>query len=252
MRFVRRLAWLLLPVVLLVAVWSVAIRISPRASMFMGSPSGTAQAINRQVAEGTFFGDMAITAAEAFIGWCGGAVLGIVFGLLLWRARSVANVVEPYFLLFGALPAFALGPVLIFWFGTGLLSKIALSGSATFVVTTMQAYGGSKRVDPRLIAMARAFGATDWQVLARVITPASAMWIIAGLQTSVGMALLGAVVGEFIASSRGLGHAVIVAEGLFDMNGIWAGVVGIAAIAALMQVAILAIQRRFGAHENSW
>jgi len=128
-----------------------------------------------------------------------------------------------------------LGPILIFWFGTGFASKAVLAFLSTVVIAIVQAYTGASDVDPNLVRLMRVFRANRSQIFAKLIAPSAMIWVLAGVRINIGMALLGAFIGEFIASSRGLGHLIIVAEGLFNISQIWVGVFAILIVALFFQ-----------------
>jgi len=149
---------------------------------------------------------------------------------------------KPYLIILGALPVFALGPILIFWFGTGILSKIVIGFLATFVIALMQAYNGASRTDNNLLILIQSFGGSKMDSFKKVVIPSSLFWVLAGIRINISMALLGAFIGEFISSEAGLGHEIIMAEGLFNVNQIWVGVIGLVLIALLFNSLTLLIE----------
>ena len=132
--------------------------------------------------------------------------------------------------------------MLIFWFGTGMLSKVVLGFLATVVVAITQAYTGACEADSNLLRMVQAFGGTRRQAFWKIVLPSAGLWVVAGVRINVSMALLGAFVGEFIASRMGLGHLIITAEGLYNVNQIWVGVGGILLVASLLHLSTLPLE----------
>ena len=214
--------------------WQVLISLKPSYEFYMGSPTGIARELLTSIRAGAFQRDVSITALETVSGFLIGSTMGTFCGLMLWYSNSAYNIARPYIVSLGSIPVFALGPILIFWFGTGLLSKIFLGLLSTFTIALVQAHTGASEADPNLQNLLRVFGATRTQIFFKVIAPAATIWVLAGVRINIGMALLGAFIGEFISSSGGLGYRIILAEGLYNVNGIWVGILGIVTIAIIL------------------
>jgi NitT/TauT family transport system permease protein len=232
-----------LPAVVALSAWQVIANISPHFDFTIGSPLGIVREFNVLAQAGTLWRDFAITALETILGFFAGSTSGTAIGLAMWTSRAVFIVARPYLVALGAVPVFALGPVLIFWFGTGIWSKVVLGFLSTFVIALVQAYTGANEADPNLIRLTKAFGGTRWQTFCKIIAPSAAIWVLSGIRLNIGMALLGAFVGEFISSRMGLGHIIIIAEGLYNVNQIWVGVIGIMIIAVLFHACTFPIER---------
>ncbi|HEV2992654.1 MAG TPA: ABC transporter permease subunit [Candidatus Angelobacter sp.] len=195
------------------------------------------------IRSGEFYRDCLLTASEALIGFLMGTAIGTMLGLLLWYSQKISQMAQPYIVAAGSIPVFALGPMLVFWFGTGFASKVALAILATVVIALVQAHTGACQTDVNLIRLMRLFRARRSQVVMKVVGPSAIMWVLAGARINIGMALLGAFIGEFIGSSHGLGHSIIVAEGLFNVSQIWVGVLGIVLIALTFQAITIPIEQ---------
>ncbi len=234
---------ILLPGVLLLVFWETVTKAVPRLEFFFGSPSSIVREAKHLLETGTLLHDFSVTAGEALAGFALGSILGSAVGLCLWYSRRVYDIASPYILALGSLPIFALGPMLIFWFGTGFLSKVVLAFLSTFAIAVVQAYTGASEADPNLIRLLRVFGANRGQMFTKLIAPSAIIWVLAGVRINIGMALLGAFIGEFIASRSGLGHLIIVAEGLFNVSQIWVGIFGILLIALVFQSLTTPVER---------
>ncbi len=184
--------------------------------------------------------DLSSTLQAAFIGLFLGIVGGLVVGLLLGFWRGVADVVEPIFIAFNSLPRVALAPVLIIWFGLGITSKIFLALFTVFFVVFFNTYLGVRSVDPDLVKAVRVMGATNGQVLRIVVMPSVFSWIFAALRTSVSFALTGAVVGEFVGSTEGLGYRMAIASGLLNTPRVF----GILLLLMLIGAALVELAKR--------
>lgn len=233
----------IIPIVVLLAVWELIVVLSPNYEFFLGSPQGILAEASSLYNQGSLVRDFFVTALEALLGFIAGSVLGTAVGLGLWFSETTYRVTKPYLIALGSLPVFALGPILIFWVGTGILSKIVLGFLSTFVIAIVQAHTGATEADSNLLKMVKSYGATRRQSFRLVIAPSAVIWVMAGIRLNIGMALLGAFIGEFISSRMGLGHLIIVAEGLFNVNQIWVGVLGILSIALLFHFSTAPIEK---------
>jgi NitT/TauT family transport system permease protein len=146
----------------------------------------------------------------------------------------VARIAKPYVVAIGAVPVFALAPVMIVWFGIGIFSKIMIAALSTVIVAIVQAYEGATSVDTRHLQLLQVMGATRYQTFRKVVVPSALIWVVNSMKLNVGFALLGAFIGEFISSEQGLGYLVLKAAGLYDMSKVFAGCLAIMAIALML------------------
>lgn len=238
-----RIALQITPAVFIIAVWQIIVRAVPRYDFTIGSPAGIIREFNTLIAAGNLPRDIGVTALEAVLGFAAGSTFGTAVGLLMWTSRTVFTITRPYLVALGAVPVFALGPVLIFWFGTGIWSKVVLGFLSTFVVALVQAHTGATEADPNLIRLTYAFGGRRSQTFFKIIVPSATIWVLSGIRLNIGMALLGAFIGEFISSRMGVGHLIIIAEGLYNVNQIWVGVLCLVAIALVFHSCTLPVER---------
>lgn len=203
--------------------WEAAVRWGWLSGFLVGQPSGVLRNLINSIADGSLFADTGYTIFEAILGFAFGTVIGSVIGLALWYSVFVARLVEPFIAAINSVPKIALAPIIILWFGTGLLSKVALAISLTSIVALITAYQAAKDADKDLQALLFSMGASKQQIFKRVIAPSTLPAIIATFRINIGFALVGAVVGEFISSQHGLGHVIYVASSLYDLNTVWAG-----------------------------
>jgi NitT/TauT family transport system permease protein len=217
--------------VLLIAGWELATGSAKLNAFLFGSPSAIWGHLVKMVQDGSLLGDAAITGGETLLGFALGNLIGTVLGLALWYSRFVSRVVQPFIVALGSIPIVALAPIVIIWFGTGLASKVAMSTLSVVVVALVIAYKGATGVDEDQINLMRTLGASKWQIFRRVVVPASLGDIFAGLKLTIGFALIGAIVGEFMSSSEGLGHAIFKAGSLYIISKVFAALVGTIALA---------------------
>jgi NitT/TauT family transport system permease protein len=220
---IGRSALQILAVVGFFLLWEAAVRWGWLSAFLVGQPSGVLRNLIGSIANGSLFTDTGYTIFEAILGFAFGTVIGSVIGLTLWYSVFVARLVEPFIAAINSVPKIALAPIIILWFGTGLLSKVALAISLTSIVALITAYQAAKDADKDLQALLFSMGASKQQIFKRVIAPSTLPAIIATFRINIGFALVGAVVGEFISSQHGLGHVIYVASSLYDLNTVWAG-----------------------------
>jgi NitT/TauT family transport system permease protein len=220
---IGRSALQILAVVGFFLLWEAAVRWGWLSGFLVGQPSGVLRNLIGSIANGSLFADTGYTIFEAILGFAFGTVIGSVIGLALWYSVFVARLVEPFIAAINSVPKIALAPIIILWFGTGLLSKVALAISLTSIVALITAYQAAKDADKDLQALLFSMGASKQQIFKRVIAPSTLPAIIATFRINIGFALVGAVVGEFISSQHGLGHVIYVASSLYDLNTVWAG-----------------------------
>ncbi|MDZ4840776.1 MAG: ABC transporter permease [Hyphomicrobium aestuarii] len=203
--------------------WEIAVRTGFASAFLFGQPSGIAVVLMGAIADGSLAKDTAYTGFAAVLGFAFGTLIGSFIGLLLWYSEFVARLVEPLIAAINSIPKIALAPIIILWFGTGLISKVALAISLTAIVALITAYQAAKDADKDLQALIHSMGATKHQIFKKVVVPSTLPSIIATFRINIGFALVGAVVGEFISSQHGLGHMIFVASSLYDLNTVWAG-----------------------------
>ncbi len=217
--------------VILLASWEYATASSSLNAFLFGSPSAIWGFLVKMWMDGSLFTDTKITALETLLGFVGGNVIGTLIGLTLWYSRFVSRVVQPFVVAIGSIPIIALAPISIIWFGTGLGSKVAMSTLSVVVVALITAYKGAMSVDVDQIYLMRTLGASKRQIFRKLIVPASLVDIFAGLKLTVGFALIGAIIGEFMSSSAGLGHAIFKAGSLYIIPKVFAALVVTIALA---------------------
>lgn len=192
--------------------------------------------------------DLRVTLSEAFLGLLFGLVGGIVIGLLFGYWRGVAAVLEPIMVALNSLPRITVAPILILWFGLGMTSKVLLSLFTVFFVIFFNTFLGVRNVDPDLVKVIRVMGGGPPEVARMVVIPSVSSWVFAALRTSVSFALSGAVVGEFVGSTSGLGYRMLLAAGLLHTERVFAIMVVLMVVGA----SLVGISRRVEEHLLRW
>ena len=193
---------------------------------------------------GTIWKHLVITLWESILAFVIGSALGVAVGFWFARQPRIAAVFDPYVKMVNALPRVVLAPIFALWLGLGIWSKVALGVTLVFFIVFFNVYQGVREVSPTVLANARILGASDRQLLRHVYVPSAMSWVFASLHNSVGLAFVGAVVGEYLGSSRGVGYLILQAEGTFDINAVFAGILVLTAFALLLDWAVTIAERR--------
>ncbi len=238
----------LLVAVVAIGSWELTTRIGIVDKFFFGQPSGIAHQlwvwITDETALGPLWQQVAVTFEETLGGFAVGSVFGVVFGIVLGRNRLLAEVFSIYIKAANAIPRVVLGALFAISLGLDLKSKIATASVLVFFVVFFNAFQGVREVDRNLIANARILGADDRRLTTEVIIPSALSWILASLHISFGLALVGAVVGELFGATAGVGELIYSAEANFNTDGVFAGMVLLAAMALLAEGFITALENR--------
>ncbi len=228
---------------LLLAAWEAATRGAAVNAFLFGSPGAIASALIAAARDGTLFTDTLVTGLETLAGFVLGNLLGTGIGLALWYSRFVSRVLQPFILALGSIPIVALAPIVIIWFGTGFASKLAMATLSVVVVSLVIAYKGALGVDPDQINLMRSLGADKHQIFRHLVLPASLTDIFAGLKLTVGFALVGAIIGEFMSSDEGLGHAIFKAGSLYVISKVFAELAVTVALALVLSALVHRLER---------
>ena len=216
-----------------------------QAAFFFGEPLKVALRVWAWfIGEADIYRHLAVTLIETSLAFGIGSVLGLAGGLWLALSPLVSALLEPYIKAANAMPRIILAPIFAVWFGLGIGSKVALGVTLVFFVVFFNVYQGVKEVSPVVLANARMLGASPRQLLRHVYLPSATAWVFSSLHTSVGLAFVGAVVGEYLGSSQGVGYLILQAEGTFDINTVMAGIVVLTVFALALDAVVGRIERR--------
>ncbi len=185
---------------------------------------------------GELIGHFTATIWEAFLGYFFGAFIGIITGFVLAQYKSIADVVEPYIMAINGIPRIALAPLFIVWFGIGILSKVILVCLVVAFLTFYNTYSGIKETPSAFKDVVRVMGGSEWQIISKVVFPATLPWIVTGLKMSVPYALVGAIAAEFIASTKGLGYLIALSSNMFNTTATMMGII-------ILALTVLSINR---------
>ncbi|OYX72459.1 MAG: ABC transporter permease [Rhizobiales bacterium 32-66-11] len=254
-RLVLHLLQVLVAVVL-IAIWHFASTIKipaglvsakafyPLDPFFFSTPLAVFERTWRDFATGVIWYHLGITLLETVLAFLIGAVGGVLVGFWFARQQRVAAVFDPYVKMANALPRVVLAPIFALWLGLGIWSKVALGVTLVFFIVFFNVYQGVKEVSPTVLANARMLGMSERQLLRHVYWPSALSWMFSSLHTAVGFALVGAVVGEYLGSAAGLGYRIHQAEGVFDVTGVFSGMLVLAVFVIIIDTFVSAIENR--------
>jgi NitT/TauT family transport system permease protein len=194
--------------------------------------------------ERDIYSHLSVTLIETLLAFGIGAVGGLAGGLWLALSPMASALLEPYIKAMNSMPRIILAPIFAVWFGLGIASKVALGVTLVFFIVFFNVYQGVKEVSPVILANARMLGAGPRQLLRHVYLPSATSWVFSSLHTSVGLAFVGAVVGEYLGSASGVGYLIQQAEGVFDINTVMAGILVLTGFALALDAAVGRIERR--------
>lgn len=234
----------LISLAVLVLVWHLAIQIFVIPDYLLPPPSAVFSALVDGLISGELWPHIATTLGETLSGYVIGCGLAVLMGALLAESRTFERFLYPLLIGLQAMPKVALGPIILVWFGFGMASKVVLVALVCFFPLFVNTVNGIKRTDPELLDACRAFSASRLYLLLHVKLPAASGEIFSGLQIGVSLALIGAVVGEFLSAQQGLGYLIASASVSMSLSTMFSGVLLLAVIGLTGSLIMRAIHRR--------
>jgi NitT/TauT family transport system permease protein len=249
---VKRLKLLSLQILVMIvflAVWHVMTTTSlfgdiKTSQFFFSTPGAVLARTFKELTSAEIYWHLGITLTETVLAFVIGSAAGILFGFAFARNALLSAVFDPYIKAANALPRVVLAPIFALWFGLGIWSKVALGFTLVFFIVFFNVYQGVREVSPTILANARMLGMNERQLFKHVYWPSALTWMFSSLHTSVGFALVGAVVGEYLGSSAGLGYKIHEAESVFDVTGVFAGMVILTIFVIAIDALVTLVERR--------
>ncbi|MEP7068515.1 MAG: ABC transporter permease [Usitatibacter sp.] len=215
-----------------------------RAAFFFGEPVRIFGVIWVWFSEGGIYKHLWVTLQETALAFVIGSVAGLAMGLWLGLSPTASALFDPYITAMNAMPRVVLAPIFMVWFGLGIWSKVALGVTLVFFIVFFNVYQGVKEVSPVVLSNTVMLGANRKQLLRHVYLPSATSWVFSSLHIAVGMAFVGAVVGEYLGSASGIGYLIQQAEGAFDINTVFAGILVLTAFALVLDFAVTKVEKR--------
>lgn len=216
--------------------------------LFVSKPTLIWDQLFKWSRDGILWTNTWITVKEILLGYVFGAVTGIIVGYLLALWRVVSRMLDPFIMSLYAIPKVALAPLFIVWFGIGLEMKVVLAAITVFFLVFLNTAAGIKEVDQELINAAKLMGAEKRDIIFKVVIPGSMSGVLTGLRIAIPYALIGAVIGELVASNHGLGYLINDSASTFDIAGVYAALVVLTVIAAILN----AVVNQLGKSSERW
>ena len=233
----------LLLIVVIIVLWQVISDVG-HLSLYMSSPTAVLSKLISWYNTGVLGTAVGVTLEEAVIGYVIGSIAGAVVGFVLGRIEFVGKLLDPIVLALYAVPKIALAPLFVLWLGIGIVTKISVAALLVFFLVFYNTYAGTKQIDERLCDQARLMGAGRWDVMSKLVIPQAAAWCFVGLRIALPYSLTGAVVGEFISSTEGIGYQINNATATFDTAGVFAGLVLLTVIALILNAVLDVVEKR--------
>lgn len=233
----------LLILVMAFTLWEVFAQLRIIDPFITSQPSRIVQTIGNLYHEGTLFKHIGVTCWETIVGFLLGTVLGVIISIALWWSNFLSRVSEPYLVVLNSLPKIALGPVFIVWIGAGPVAIIVMTLAISLIVTILEVLNGFLHTDQEKIKLVKIFGGSKFQVLTKVLLPASFPNIINTLKVNVGLSWVGVIVGEFLVSKAGLGYLIVYGGQVFKLDLVMASVVILSVAATIMYQGVVWFER---------
>ncbi len=226
------------------AVWQGSVGLGLIDSFWISSPVLVGRELWQEILSGDLMLNVGITVFEALIAFLVSSVLGIAAGLMLARSPFWDEVLAPLILALNSLPRVALAPLIILWFGIGIVAKVVTAFTLVFFILLVNTLGGAKNVDTDILTIARLMGASRHDILWKVTLPSALPWIFAGLNIGLTYALLGVIVAEILASNQGIGYVIASGAANFNTAAVFAGLVTLAVVAWLFSAVMRKVEAR--------
>lgn len=230
-------------VVSVLILWEAAARIFDT-DFWTSSPSQVVAAMIAWAKSGVLWNDLRVTLTAAGVGFVVGSLVGGLVGFVLGWVRRLGDLFEPFVLALYTLPKIALAPLFVLWFGIGLTNKIMFSAMLVFFMVFFTTYQGTRQVDRDLVENARLLGANRWSIWTKIAIPYASIWVFTGIRIGLPYALIGAIVGEFVAAEAGVGFRIKEATSYFDTGTVFAGLVILMFISLLLLGGLKIVERR--------
>jgi NitT/TauT family transport system permease protein len=224
-------------------IWEAVARMF-KLEFWISSPSSVTSEFKVWADSGLLSSDVQLTLMEAGFGFLIGSIIGGLTGFVLGWTRRLGDLFEPFILSLYSMPKIALAPLFVLWFGIGVTNKIMFSAMLVFFMVFFTTYQGTRQVDRDLVENARMLGAKRWHIWTKIAIPYSAVWVLTGIRIGLPYALIGAIVGEFVASDAGVGYRIKEATSFFNTAAVFAGLIVLMAISFTLLMILKLIEKR--------
>lgn len=252
-KYLHALTIVVIQVTLLVAlfmVWEMLSRFEIIDSFLFSSPSKIYNILAKYIKSQEIYKHIGISLLETMLGLIIGTTCGIIVAIILWWNKTLAKILDPFLVVFNALPKTALAPVLIIWVGTGIKGITVVAISILIILTIISAYNYFCLVEEEKIKMLKSFNATKWQILCKLVIPFNLCNLINIVKINIGMSWVGVIVGEFIVSRYGIGYLIMYGSQVYNMDLVMMGVIVLAIVSFLMYEVVNLIEIKIKRRRN--
>lgn len=227
-----------------ILIWHFGVKFGFFPKLLIGQPVEIAKTLFKWFSSGSIYYHLGITLFEMALSFIIGASLGLVCGLVLALNPFYSVIFDPFLKAFNAMPRVVLAPIFSVWFGLGVWSKIMLGVTLVFFITFFNVVQGVREVNQITINNSKILGASRAQLVRYVYIPSAMSWVFSSLHNAVGMAFVGAVIGEYLGSAAGVGYLILQAEGVFDIDSVMAGIVVLTVCALVIDFLVTITEKR--------
>lgn len=208
----------ILVLILFLGIWEYAGAAGIIDTFFFSSPSMIISYFMEMILDGSFFTHTGITLFETLISFLLITLISMITATLLWYSKTLSEILEPYLVVLNSLPKSALAPLFIVWLGTGINTIIVAGISVALFGSVISLYTGFKHVDEEKLKLIYTLGGSQFQAFHKVVLPSSIPTILSNMKVNIGLALVGVIIGEFLAARKGLGYLIIYGSQVFKLN----------------------------------
>ena len=230
--------------IILFLLWEISANIELIDPFIFSSPSRMFLALIDMIKSGALWKHIGITLYETVIGFLLGTFIGIFIAIIMWWNKFLSDVLEPYLVILNSLPKTALAPILIVWIGNNMFSIITIALLTSVIVTLLSVYDGFMQVDGEKIKLIKTFGATKFQILKKVILPASIPTMISALKINIGLSYVGVIVGEFLVAKAGLGYLITYSSQTFKLDIVMLSIIILSLLASVMYKIVSILEKK--------
>jgi NitT/TauT family transport system permease protein len=228
---------------LLIFVWQAVVVYARIPELILPTPL---EILRRMIAEyRLLLGDSLVTLSEVVIGFGAAVVVGVPLALMIFYSRIVAKVLYPLLIAFQTVPKVALAPLLVLWFGFGFMPKILIGFLTAFFPIVISTVVGLQALEEEMVKLMKSMGASEWQTFWKLRLPTALPNLFGGLKIGVGLAVIGSIIGEYVAAESGLGYRQITANAQFDSSLNFAALVAISLLGVVVFYVVDFAERLF-------
>ena len=229
--------------IFILALWELLAYFGAINTLIMSSPSRIIATIGSLYSSGELFYHIGITLYETVLGFVISIVVGYLIAIILWWSDTLRKILDPYIVVLNSLPKIALGPVVIIWFGAGMQSIIVICVLITIIIAIISMLNAFRECDQDKILLMRSMGANKFQILTKLVLPASLPQFVSVLKISVGMSWVGSIMGEYLISSAGLGYLIVYGSQVFKLDLVMASTLILCILAGIMYFAVALLEK---------